>query len=304
MNLARLRVFAEVARTGTFSAAAETLSYTPSAVSQQMAKLEAELGTPLLVRARGGIALTDAGRALLARTRTILAEVRTAQAELDALAVARSGTVRLGSFPTATQTFVAGVLGTFAERFPDVAVTLVDDEPHHNVARLHDRALDLAVIFGVPDRPVGLDYSGVRLSPDDAVTVTPLLEDAYVLVVPTGHPLAEVPVTIDDLRGERLIGSGGTPGLGELAARCRARGFEVQLNGFRCTDYLTVRRLVAAGQGLAVLPGLAAQHPLAGTVVRPFDGWAPHRQVLLAQPADGVLSPAASAMAAVLVHAC
>src|SRR4051812_35257646 len=75
MNLARLRVFHEVARTGTFTAAAEALSYTPSAVSQQMAKLEAELATALVVRTSRGVTLTDAGVALLQRTRSILGEV-------------------------------------------------------------------------------------------------------------------------------------------------------------------------------------------------------------------------------------
>jgi DNA-binding transcriptional LysR family regulator len=245
------------------------------------------------VRGRSGVTLTDAGRALLARTRTILGEVHQARAELGALAGVRAGTVRLGSFPTATQAFVGGVLAAFAVRHPGVTVVLVDDEPHHNVARLRDHDLDLALVLGVEGRPIGLDYHGVELAPEEAVRVTPLFEDPYVAVLPEGHPLADAPVTADALAGEVLIGSRGTPGLEELADRCR-------LNGFRCTDYTTVRALVAAGQGVAVLPALATTHPLAGTVVRRFEGWAPRRRVGLARPADGVLSPAAAAVADVI----
>lgn len=300
MNLARLRIFDEVVRTGTFAAAAESLSYTPSAVSQQMAKLEAELGTALLVRGARGLTLTDAGRALLERARVILAEVRLAGAEIDAIAGLRAGTLRLGSFPTATQTLVGRALATFGDRWPGVDVTLVDDEPHHNVVRLHDHELDLAVIFALDGRPVGRDYFGRELCPSDAVVLRPLLEDTFVLVVPDDHPLAFAPATVEALRDEVIIGNAGTPGLDELAVQCRLRGFEPSFNGFVCMDYGAVRALVAAGQGIGLVPGLAAARPLPGTTVRRLEDWAPRRQVMLARPANGVASAAADAMQTVL----
>jgi DNA-binding transcriptional LysR family regulator len=113
-------------------------------------------------------------------------------------------------------------------------------------------------------------------------------------VVPEDHALADGPVTVDALRDEVVVGSLGTPGLNELADRCR-------LNGFVCTDYLTVRALVAAGQGIAVLPRMAAAHALPGTVVRHFEDRGPRRSVSLARAADGVASPAAAAMADVII---
>ena len=302
MNLARLRVFHEVAHAGTFSAAADALSYTPSAVSQQMAKLEAELATPLVVRTSRGVTLTDAGTALLERTRSILGEVRAAEAELDALAGRRAGTVRLGSFPTATQTIAARALRTFAERFPDIEVRLVDDEPHANAARLYDRALDLALVFSHAGRRIGVDYAGRARCPEDAVTLRPLFDDRFVLVVPDGHHLAGVPVTIDALEDEVLIGSRHTPGLDDLAVRCAEHGFSPRFNGFYCTDYLAVRTLVAAGEGIAVVPGLAAAKPVDGTVVRRFEDWAPRRRIMLARPADGFASPATTAMEEVIAE--
>lgn len=300
VNLARLRVFEEVARTGTFAAAADALSYTPSAVSQQMSKLEGELGVVLVARTPRGVKLTDAGRTLLARTATILAEVRAAQAELDALAGLRGGTLRFGSFPTATQTLGGRALGVFRARFPEVRVILVDDEPHGNVARLHARELDLALIFAVDGRAVTVDYFGQPVCPEDAVTLRPLLEDRFVLIVPEGHRLAAEPATLEALAGETMIGSSRTPGLDLLAAECREHGIELDFNGFVCTDYGAVRALVAGGEGIAAIPALAAARPFEGTVTRRLEGWAPRRSILVASPADGLLSPAATAMCGVL----
>ncbi len=300
MDLGRLRVFEEVVRTGTFAAAADALSYTPSAVSQQMSKLEADLGVVLVARTTRGVKLTDAGRTLLARTATILAQVRAAQAELDALAGLRGGTLRFGSFPTATQTLGGRALATFRERFGQVEVVLVDDEPHGNVARLHARELDLALIFAIDGRAVTVDYFGQTVCPDDAVALHPLLEDRFVVVVPEGHRLAAQPVTLDALRGETVVGSSRTPGLDLLAAECLRRGSGPEFNRFVCTDYAAVRALVAAGEGIAVIPGLAAVKPFEGTVTRRLEDWAPRRRILVASPADGFLSPAASAMHSVL----
>src|SRR5689334_20647958 len=124
MNMARLRVFETVARIGTFAGAAEALSFTPSAISQQMGRLEAEVGAVLLERTSRGIRLTPAGKVLLTHAERILREAREAQASLESLAGAQVGQLQMGTFPTATQTFVAHALRAYRERYLGVEVNL------------------------------------------------------------------------------------------------------------------------------------------------------------------------------------
>src|SRR3954451_1289808 len=126
MNLTRLQTFVEVVRNGTFAGAAEALTFTPSAVSQQMAKLEAELGAPLLVRDARGVRLTPAGKVLHARAQVILAAVRDAELDIDALRCGRSSRLRLGSFPAATAGVVPRALRLFRRRLPSIEVELLE----------------------------------------------------------------------------------------------------------------------------------------------------------------------------------
>jgi DNA-binding transcriptional LysR family regulator len=292
MNLGRLRMLHEVARHGTFAGAAEALSYSPSAVSQQMARLEAELDTVLLIRTPRGVELTDAGRALLAHANRILAEVDAAHDDL----ASHARRVRLGSFPTATQTFLPEALAGYRARRPRAQVRVVDDEPHENLVRLRDGELDLGVVFAVDGRAIGVTYDGRFVCSDDDVMLEPLFDDEYLLATTADDD--DGPATIDDLRDRTLIGRPITPGMPRLAAACRARGFEPRFNDFYCADYLTVRALVAAGEGDAVIPRLATARPVEGVKYRTLAD-APRRHVLLALPVSGA-TPAAAAVAAEL----
>src|SRR4051794_22052323 len=101
LDVRRMRVLREVAAQGSFSAAAEALTYTQSAVSQQIAALEREAGTTLVERSSRGVRLTDAGRALVEHADVILARLADAEAELEAIAGLRGGRLRLGAFPSA-----------------------------------------------------------------------------------------------------------------------------------------------------------------------------------------------------------
>lgn len=300
MNLGRLRVLDEVARHRTLADAADALSFTPAAVSQQMTRLEAEVGAELLIRTPRGVQLTDAGRTLLTHARRILGEVRAAEAELAAFGDLRGGTLRFGSFPTATQTLAARAVVLYRARHPGMAVRLVDDEPHRNLARLRDRELDLALVFTVDDRPLGLGYDGRLACAEDAVAVEQLFEDRYVLVVPRTHLLRDRLVTVADLQGERLIGRLATLGMATLATACRERGFEPRFNDFYCPDYQGVQALVAAGDGIAVIPGMAAVRSHDGVVVRRVEDLALRRRVLLAHASGSPPASAAAAMAALL----
>ncbi|HYI20476.1 MAG TPA: LysR family transcriptional regulator [Solirubrobacteraceae bacterium] len=301
LNLARLRVFEAVVRTGSFAAAADALSFTPSAISQQMARLEAEVGILLVERTARGVQLTPAGELLHLRAQRILAEAQEAFAELNALAGLRSGRLRIGSFPSATQAFTTGVLKAYRERFPGVDVVLVEDEPHHNLARLRDREIDLALLFSWPGRPIGLDYRNRRVCSDEGVTLSKLADDPYVAILPDGHRLADREgLTVGDLRDELIVGSRWTPGLDQLTELAQERGFEPLLTGHEIPDYESVRAFVATGDGIAVIPSLAAARGYPGTMTRRLHGDVPTRVVHLAQAQGGVLSAAAAAMAAVI----
>src|ERR671915_1260064 len=129
LDVRRMRVLREVAVRGSFSAAAESLSFTQSAVSQQIAALEREAGATLVERSARGVRLTDAGEALVRHADAILARLADAEAELEAIAGLRGGRLRLGSFPTARATLMPRAIAAFSTRHPAVELSLVEADP-------------------------------------------------------------------------------------------------------------------------------------------------------------------------------
>ena len=147
LDLKHLETLREVARRGSFAAAAEAISLAPSAVSQQMANLEQEVDAVLFERSQRGNRLSEAGRALAARAEAILAAVADAEAELGAISDRRSGSLRFGSFTSATAHFAAGAVELLERRYPGIEVSFADGEPYESARLLKGRALDLAVVF-------------------------------------------------------------------------------------------------------------------------------------------------------------
>ncbi len=147
LNVNRLRILKEVAYRSSFSAAADALSYTQSAVSQQIAALEAETGMTLIERRTRGVGLTAAGQTLLGHAEVILAGVEAAEDALDSIAGLRGGRLRMASFPTAGATLMPLAIATFRERHPAVELTLAEGEPEEVVPRLRAGELDLALLF-------------------------------------------------------------------------------------------------------------------------------------------------------------
>jgi DNA-binding transcriptional LysR family regulator len=244
----RLRVLREVATRGSFSAAAEALAFTSSAVSQQVAALERETGTRLVERGVRPVRLTDAGRALVAHAEAVLARLDEAQQELGEIAGLRRGRLRLASFPTAIATLVPRAVARFSERHPDVELTVLDDHGQGLVPRLARWELDLALIYDHEALP----ETGVKLER------THLLDDPFDLIVPAGHPLTRrAPAALEELADETWIG--GTPdgAYGRIVLHsCRAAGFEPRVV-FGSDDYNAVQAFVAVGLGVAMLPRLA-----------------------------------------------
>src|SRR5436305_690580 len=122
-SVQRLRVLTELANRGSFSAAADALSYSQPAVSKQIAALEREVGTALVIRGVRPLRLTDAGEALVAHARAIVERVAAATAELGAIAALEAGRLRLGTFWSAGTTLVVQALAEFRQRNPGVNVT-------------------------------------------------------------------------------------------------------------------------------------------------------------------------------------
>jgi molybdate transport repressor ModE-like protein len=157
LDARRLRVLHQVAASGSLSAAARALSFTPSAVSQQIATLEAEAGVALVERAGRGVRLTDAGRALVARSEVILRELQQAEADVRAVLDLQSGLIRVGAFPTAGTRLVPAAILRFTRRHPGVDVRLIESEPEQSLPQLRAGELDLALVFECDLVPLALD---------------------------------------------------------------------------------------------------------------------------------------------------
>jgi len=157
LDVRRLRVLQEVVTRGSFSAAAESLHLSQSAVSQQIAVLEREVGIPLLQRTTEGPKLTAAGEALMSHGDAVMCRLEEAERELAQIAGLEGGRLRLASFPTASATLMTRALSLFRQRFPKVELQFSEDEPEDSFPGLKRGDFDLAVVFDYPDFP--LDFA-------------------------------------------------------------------------------------------------------------------------------------------------
>lgn len=253
LDLGRLRVLVAVAREGSVTAAAEALHYAQPSVSHHLAKLEAEVGVPLLQRMGRGIRLTDAGRLLVARAETILAQVEATQTELDALVGLRTGRARLAAFPSALATVVPAAAAHLTAEHPGLNLLLTESEPPEALSALRAGDVDLAVVFEYGD-PCRADLRDT--------TMTPLLEEPLFVVVPADRPNGPGAGDLAAYAEERWI-AGCERCREHLTLACGRAGFTPELD-FETEDYVAVQALVAAGLGVSLLPGLtlaANRHP-------------------------------------------
>ncbi len=291
LNVVRLKVLKEVAYHGSFSAAAATLSYTQSAVSQQIATLEAETGLALVERHPRGVSLTAAGHTLVDHAEGILARLDAAEASLSAIAGLRGGRLRVASFPTAGATLMPLAIAEFRSSYPEVELTLAEGEPEAIVARLRAGELDLALVF---------EFAGESLLAQD-VTRTDLLEDPMYLALPRAHALAgKERLRLADLAGDAWVQTASSsPCARHVVRSCHAAGFEPNV-AFESDDYQTVQGLVAAGVGVALIPELALSVVRDDIAIRALSPVPPLRRVIAATPAGARLVPAAPAMLGIL----
>ena len=294
LNVGRLKVLTEVARRGSFSAAAEALSYTQSAVSQAIARLEAETGTTLIVRDRGGVRPTAAGASLVEHAEGIFGRIEAAEADLAAVLGIRGGRLRMASFPSAGATLMPLAIARFRELHPDVALTLAEGEPEEIAPRLRAAEFDLALLF---------EFPGARERHGARLRTKPLLDDPMLVALPAEHPLADKPaLSLADLRDEDWVQTSATsPCARHVVRSCLAAGFEPKVT-FESDDYETVQGLIAAGVGVALIPHLALTHVHPGIVVRALAPRSPARRVVAATLAAAGVLPAAQSMITVLAE--
>jgi DNA-binding transcriptional LysR family regulator len=288
LDVRRLRVLSEVAARGSFSAAAEALTLTQSAVSQHVAALEREVGLPLVERGTRPVELTEAGHALTRHATGIFARLDGAEQELGEIAGRRDGRLRFGSFPTALATFVPPAFAQFRRAHAEVTLTVVDDHLQRLIPRLEAGELDLALIYDHEALP--------EIAARDLERI-PLFEDVFRAVLPAGHRLARRRrLELSDLAGEPWIGGAATSAWFRIVGHaCRRAGFTPQI-GFASDDYVAIQALVAASLGVSVLPGLAVTHPLPSVEARTLRAGAPVRHISAARPRDAYRGPAVSAM--------
>jgi DNA-binding transcriptional LysR family regulator len=292
LDVRRKRVLREVAQRGSFSAAAEALSFTQSAVSQQIAALEREAGTTLVERSVRGIRLTDAGRALVRHTEAILGRLAEAEAELEAIAGLRGGRLRMASFESAGATLMPLAIATFRERHPAVELSLSLAEPMDSVPKLKSGELEIALSF---------DPHDVAGPGGDSIEHVHLLDDPLYLALAPDHPLAgKRNLRLADLAADAWIE--GTPSCAcsaMLRRACERAGFAPRI-AFESDDYQAIQGFVAAGVGVALIAELALTTVRDDIVIRSLGRETPMRRIHAAALAGGYRSPATTAMLEIL----
>lgn len=295
-KLHHLRTFQAVHRTGSFATAARDLDYTASAVSQQIAALEKDTGLVLFDREAHGVRTTAAADLLYELSRHVLTSVDEFDQQVRRLASGTTGRVRVGSFPTANVRLVARTLSAFREHSPSADVTLEEGEPDELLDAVVDGDLDVALVYEYGLRP--------RRWPDD-VSVHPLVrEDLLLLRAADGDGAVE----LAQLAGRQWISSReGSDGAVSTARLCASAGFTPTV-AFRSNNYDVVRELVAAAEGVAVVPALG-HVPDERITATPVARESAHRTVLVAHRhgntnplLDGFLATMRSAVPSELPH--
>lgn len=244
MDVRRLRLLLELARRGTITAVADSLAYTPSAVSQQLAALEREAGMPLLERTGRRVALTPAGTVLARYAESVIAVLEEASAALAATRDSLAGPLRVGTFPSAARTILPPALVALGRDHPALELMVTELDPVAVPDALRTRALDVALTFA---------YDYVPAQPDPALDSEPLLEETVYLA--TADPAR---TSIADWRDAPWIaGSPDTLCHTMVVRACQASGFTPRIRHY-ADDFATVLALVAAGQGVSLIPQLGA----------------------------------------------
>ncbi|GAA0361695.1 hypothetical protein GCM10009530_09080 [Microbispora corallina] len=300
LDVRRLRLLCDLSHLGTIAAVAKAHTYTPSAVSQQLSLLEREAGVALLERTGRRVAFTPAGRLLVEHAETVLAALERTSAALAAMATGLTGPLRIGAFPTAVRTLLPAALVELGRRHPGLELMVTELDPVAVPAALRERRLDVGLLH---------DYDVVPVDPDPALDTAPLLDETVFLALPAAMPPAEPRPPAEPqpaAAGSAAPGASAAASAGASAAAsagaatgwdgdplvrvrdagwimaspgtlchdvmlqvCRAAGYTPRAR-HHADDFATVLALVAAGQGVSLVPQLAAAEPPAGVRLVPL----------------------------------
>lgn len=270
----RLRVLREVAAHGSFNRAAASMLLTPSAVSQQIAALERQLGTCVVTRSTRGVALTEAGRLLVETAETIAAELVHARERIDELTSGRRR-LTIATFTSGGRVLLPGALRRFVAAHPRVEVNVVEREPEDSLPLVRQGAADLAIAYHF-DGPLPVlpgDRTGLRW--------TALAEDPLSVAMPAVHPLAgRASVDLSDLAAQPwVIGCSKTEAF--LRDYAAAAGFELRVSG-STSDYHLAQALTASGLGVSLVPRICLAPATPGLAVVPLNPPRPARYIGIA----------------------
>ena len=292
LDLHRLRLLRELHARGTVHAAADALGYTASAVSQQLAVLEREAGTPLLERVGRNVRLTAAGQVLVTHARTLLEGVEAAEAELATVAAGRlAGVVRIAAFQSALLRIVAPAIRTLAEVHPDIRLEATEAEVEQSAPALRLQHLDVVVGDEYQDQPRVVHPGFHRET---------VLRERISLVLPEDHheSAAAVPSLA---RLAELPWAACHPGTAHHQMQLRVSrqlgGFEPDIR-YTSDDFLILLELVRTTGAGALLPDLVLAYDAPGVAVRPFAEGDVGREVFLLTRQNR--TPTVSAVAAAL----
>jgi len=284
----RLRVLREVAQQGTLAAAADSLHLTPSAVSQQLAALEREIGQPVIERNGRGVRLTGAAEVLVGHANVVLAQLEAAEADVAAYSEGVVGTVRVAGFATALSELVAPAVVALRASHPGLKLFAAEAEAPECFVALARGDADIAMSMASRQAPATDDPRFHR---------RPLTSDTLDAVLPLSHPLADRPeLALAALAEETFVGPpDGTSCHDVTVSGCAAAGFAPAF-AHRTLDFHTTMALVAAGLGVALVPRLGQAVVPRGAVVLPLAHPAPARRVFAATRAGAERRPTIAAV--------
>jgi DNA-binding transcriptional LysR family regulator len=287
LDVRRIVLLAEVVEAGSITAAAAARNYTPSAVSQQLRQLEAEVGQPLLQRQPRGITATEAGAVLAQHARRVEHQIGAAEADLAEIAGLRRGHLTIGTFPSIGSSLLPRAIIAFRARHPGIELSVRSAWFDPLTEMLDNGTIGLSLLW---------DYEWNRIPPD-RYGLTPILEDPTMLVVSNNHPVARRrTITVNKLADEAwVVRANNHPVVEVLLRACHAAGFEPRIS-FYANDYWELQAMVSVGLGIAFAPRTAITNKHPDVRIVSLGSSAPARRILVAHRRDRVHAPAEDAM--------
>lgn len=287
LDINRLRVLSAVVGAGSLSGAGASLGVTASAVSQQLATLEREVGVALVERTRTGVVPTPAGELLVARAREIADLLADSRAAIQVDEGSLTGRLTVAAVASACVTFVSRAVSDLRAMQPGIQVAVQSGEPSDSISAVSSGRVEIAVVDEYDNVPIAL--------PDDLESVA-LCADRLVALGPTGAFGATTSIRIAALRDRTWVMPPVMAACGQaVRAACRSAGFEPDVR-WETDDMLALERAVADGHGIAVLPRLAVRENAVGIDVLPLQRPALRRSLIMVVRRSAAARPSVRAV--------